>query len=471
MRSLSSERVADLADRLDVPVKIPPRETSTFLTAGSWVLAARILGMLAFALNNVILARMLGPDEFGYFAVASSAAVFAGFVAILGMNRSLLKAVAIGSLPSREWQLQNQLRFSVRILKVSAPTAAVLTSVITLMVLRSLDTGSLIVAAALGFLAITNGAQSLIGDVLRATGEIRLSSFLQGRSGGSLILAIHTLLLLPFLFGSLSLEGALALNVLAFLAVLLPSALHLRNRWLRSNSGGLGSAGRSGMGHGEYLKSSLRFVGIQLIFLIGPQVDLWIAGGLLRPDEVSMFAAATRLMILVAIPLATFQFALQPKIASLYASGHIGRLEEMIRKTATVIALPSMLLLAIILIFPRQILSILFGGAFAGGSVALLWLAGAQLINSLTGLCGTLLSMTGFERDSLRLGGMLLLLKIGFGIPLGIRYGIYGLAAASAVGTALQNIGHVILARRRTGIWSLPRVGHRDLKSFLRDSI
>lgn len=447
------------------------KDTSSFLAAGSWMLGARSLGMAAFAINNVILARVLGPESFGYFAIASSAAVFAGFVAILGMNRSLLKAVAIGTLPDRVSQLPHQLRFSIRILKVSCPATAILTSLITLMVLRSFDKTSIILGMAVGLLAIGNGAQSLIGDLLRALGEVRLSSFLQGRSGGSLVLVAHTILLAPFLFGSLSVGSALILNVVAFLAVLTPSAIHLSKRWRHSVTSEIHSLEEDRSSQRDHLKSSLTFGGIQLTFLIGPQVELWIAGALLGPNEVSLFAAATRLMILVAIPLATFQFTLQPKIASLYTSGRRDQLEEVIRSTATVIAIPSILLLAIVIASPTELLSLLFGGEFAGGSAALLWLAGAQLINSLTGLCGTLLSMTGFERDSLRLGTLLLLMKVAFGIPLTLMYGIYGLAAVSAIGTTLQNISHVLLARHRTGIWSLPRVARVDLRSFLRGAV
>src|SRR5690606_14789174 len=86
-----------------------------------------------------------------------------------------------------------------------------------------------------------------------------------------------------------------------------------------------------------------------------------------------------------------------PYIAELHDSGRRKELEQLYQtatKWSLTINLP--FFLAFVL-FPHQILSI-FGESFSGGAAALIILAWANLVDVGTGMCGTILSMSGYTK-------------------------------------------------------------------------
>ncbi len=443
--------------------------TSPLWAAGAWILGARVVGAIAFAANNVVLARVLGPQQFGYFAVVSTAGVFAGFVAVAGVNRTLVKFIAVDRTLARYQSLAARQRISSRILVISIPTAAVLTFLSTLAVLRSFSPSTLLLALATTGLAVANGIQTLLGDTLRPYGHLRLASVVEGRSGGVLILLVHTVLLLPFLVFGLTLTGAVGLNVVAFALVLPAAGFLLHKHWVQT----FDQAAREPQAVLDpqilpaFIKSSSVFLGTQLVAFLGAQGDIWIAGATLHPQDVSLFAAASRLMLLANTPLGAAQLALTPAIASLYASNKVEELQDLVRRTATLVTLPVLGLLLLIVLIPGTLLSFLFGAGFSRGAAALVWLSVGQLLNNATGLCGAVLAMSGREKDVLVTGFVVVGLKVCIGIPVALHWGLTAFAAESGVTTAALYLILLLLVRLRLGIWTYParRVRFRSLLS------
>lgn len=120
-----------------------------------------------------------------------------------------------------------------------------------------------------------------------------------------------------------------------------------------------------------------------------------------------------------------------PYIAELHDGGRRKELEQLYQtatKWSLTINLP--FFLAFVL-FPDQILSI-FGESFAGGATALIILAWANLVDVGTGMCGTILSMSGYTKLKLVNNIISISLSIALNVLLIPRYGIVG-AATSAL--------------------------------------
>jgi O-antigen/teichoic acid export membrane protein len=91
-------------------------------------------------------------------------------------------------------------------------------------------------------------------------------------------------------------------------------------------------------------------------------------------------------------------------------------------------------------LFPDQILSV-FGKSFVGGATALMILAWANLVDVGTGMCGTILSMSGYTKLKLVNNIVSISLSIGLNVLLIPRFGIVGAAiSALIVFTALNSI-------------------------------
>jgi len=125
-----------------------------------------------------------------------------------------------------------------------------------------------------------------------------------------------------------------------------------------------------------------------------------------------------------------------------------------VRSAATAAAIPSLAAIALLILFPRQVLTFVLGGAYANAAPALVVMAVGHIILVLSGNPQHVLAMTGRHRAVLvvNLLSAVVLLALG---AIGARlFGAIGLAAAAATSVALQNGLLWAVARRELGIWT-----------------
>ena len=185
----------------------------------------------------------------------------------------------------------------------------------------------------------------------------------------------------------------------------------------------------------------------------------FIAGIWVSSAEVAVFAVAQRTALLVSFILIAVNMVLSPRFAALYASGHIGELHQLASKATrwmSFIAIP----VAIIVFLKNELIMSLFGLNFRDGGGLLCILAGAQLVNVVTGLVAQLLNMSGHELDMLRVTSISFPISIFLGFILTPIYGITGTAIATAIGVSAQNIGALYMVKKRLGfnVLSVKRV-------------
>jgi O-antigen/teichoic acid export membrane protein len=86
--------------------------------------------------------------------------------------------------------------------------------------------------------------------------------------------------------------------------------------------------------------------------------------------------------------------------------------------------------------------------------LVLLILSAGKLTAVWSGSCGLVLQFTGHQRSMLRVSVLTSPLFFVVAILATQRYGAVGVACAVAVTTALQNMIMVLLAKRKTGMWT-----------------
>ncbi|HDM75831.1 MAG TPA: flippase, partial [Deltaproteobacteria bacterium] len=105
----------------------------------------------------------------------------------------------------------------------------------------------------------------------------------------------------------------------------------------------------------------------------------------------------------------------------------------------------------IIVLFGKTILG-LFGPGFIIAYVPLVILLTGQVLNALTGLVGSLMTMTGYERQTAWIIGTGAGTNIALNAVLIPLLGIIGASIATASTTVLWNVAMLIFVRRRLGI-------------------
>lgn len=188
--------------------------------------------------------------------------------------------------------------------------------------------------------------------------------------------------------------------------------------------------------------------------IINAQTDVFMLATMQGSSAAGVYRTASTAASLVALTLMVVNTASQPIISQLYASGDIKRLQRVITATARITLLLALPVAVIFIVFGRQILGLVFGSEFERGALCLTILCLAQLVNAAAGLVGTILNMTGFEKDTAvgrTLGALLNVALNAAFIPI---WGIEGAAVATSISVVVWNLFLIRRVRVRTGLRS-----------------
>ena len=139
------------------------------------------------------------------------------------------------------------------------------------------------------------------------------------------------------------------------------------------------------------------------------------------------------------------------------ARGQTGRLERTLRTFSTLARVPSLLVLIVFMLLGGPILGLVYSKPIYSSETAvlvLLILSAAKLTAVWAGSCGLVLQFTGHQTSMLRVSVLTSPLFVVVAILATQRYGPVGVACAAGATTALQNVIMVLLAKRKTGMWT-----------------
>lgn len=412
------------------------RAHSSLLGALTWFVASYGFAVLGYLAVNAIASRWLGVSEFGYFVIATTVSTGIGQFALLGVHRAGLRdAAAMGGRAEDEVLLE--LRSGARgAAGVSVPVASLLAGAVLFLVVDTEPVGErVLLALVFAGLVYLSGLQKLWANYLRGLGAVRLSSLLEGRSGGALVALAQALFLLLGwqLLDGTGLAGALLAAGLGFFLPVVGLGLVVQRRWRHLPPRGhvLGDLGRSA-------RRNWRFAVNQAATYLGGTVEIWMAGVLLGAADTSLFSAAQRVALLIAIPLVSLQVVFAPVCARLLARGETAELERVLRTGATLAALGAAVLWIPTLVAPGQVLHLVYGEQFAAGALVLLVLSVGNAANVLSGLSGIALTMSHREGTAALITTATLTARVVLGTIAALVWGLWGLAITSAVITTVH---------------------------------
>lgn len=217
-----------------------------------------------------------------------------------------------------------------------------------------------------------------------------------------------------------------------------------------------------------FLMTCIPLMLVQCVTFTSTQADLWIAGANCLPDQVSLYAAARRLMLMIVLPLQMVNFLIAGSIAELRAQGRLKELEMLLRRAAGIAAIPSLLGLLLVLVAGGPIMQLLFGEFYRAAALPLAILGVGQAVLAWAGASHCALLMTGHQNKSLLVNGLAALALVLAGSVAVHFYGILGLAVTSSAVVSLESVALVLLARHLLGVWthtSLYSVWKSDLRA------
>lgn len=420
--------------------------------SGAWALAGKLVTVAGAFLTNVLLTRLMTPEEMGVYFLAFSLASVAAFISQLGMPQTAVRLVAKYSGQMEMGIVRNVVKRMLIYVLISLSLIVALLmgglgKWIANNILHSLLLSGLVIITSLWIIPIV--IQTLLGEIFRGLSDIRLAALFSGNNTGggafSVLLLLLVLSITWLLYGQLSIKDALLIS-LGCSSMGATVALLIAWRVLSATTD-------VELEHENLLEGGGQILAINLASWAISQSDVWFIGAHYSEFEVSYYAAASKLALLIPFALLVVNSVISPMISNLYYQGKKAELEHLLRRSAWLSALPAIVMVLIFAIWGREILGLLFGNHYREGGVVLIILSAGLLINVLTGSCGMTMLMTGHSKPLMWIVILSAIITL-FILTAIASYGIEWVAFGIAFGQCLHSVSTWLYVRREMGIWT-----------------
>jgi len=402
--------------------------------------AIALVGALLFAafdfVARVLVARNASQAEYGAFSISLALLNILTIAACLGLHEGAPRFIAFSRgrgerressiiLASLQLTLAAGALCSLSLFLLAGPLAEALHSPPA--VLRTF-------AAAVPFAVSVEMLVALFRGFDRVEERFYFRDLLMGVLKVSLVAAAAAL---GFLWMVAAYSLAIVLTALAF------SAYAVRKlRVLTREARAVEASGRellaSGVKH-ELLRFSLPLLVASVAGIAILRADTLLLGYLRAAEEAGLYNAAHPLAQLLKICLDSMAFIYTPIAAQLLSRNRVRELRQyyvVLTKWVFLATFPPAML---VLLFPRAVLSLIFGGGYASADVALRILVAGMLLHVLLGPNGATLIAIGGTRPYMLYTLAGAALNLALNVALIPEFGIVGAAVASTAAVCTTN--------------------------------
>ena len=173
---------------------------------------------------------------------------------------------------------------------------------------------------------------------------------------------------------------------------------------------------------------------------INNYTDIVMLGYMASSSEVGIYRISIQMALLTGFGLHVIGMFISPYFARLHAQNDMRRLQQLATRSARAAMLVALPIFLIVLFWGDWIIGTLFGARYQSAWLPLVILACGQLIHSFFGFVGVILNMTGHERAMARSVTISAVLNIVLNAALIPQFGMRGAALATAITLVIWNI-------------------------------
>lgn len=394
---------------------------------------------------NVMLARLLGAEGAGVYALAYTITRISSLIGRIGLDNAVLRFTAANAAQQKWSEVAGVYRQAMT--TMTALTGAVVAVIFLAAPLfaQVFDEPNLVEPLRWMAIAILPWSWSFMqGQLLQALHKTEDAIFVQ--TLGSSIISIPFLLLLASNQGVVGAAMSFALGN-AFVALL---GLRLWKKYTPE----IGKM-RGEFDRGLLLRTSYPLFWTDFTMVFIGMIDTLLLGLFSSNASVGIYDQAKRVSALGSAFLSATSFVAVPKYAAMFAQGEIEKMGRLARNTARLATLLSLPYLFLFIVFPGWVMSI-FGSEFAEGGFVLAILSFGRAIDAVTGDVGYLLIMSGHEKVMRNITLGTNVLKVGLYLVLIPPFGYMGAAIGTMIGDASRNILLFMAVYARLRIITLP---------------
>ena len=197
----------------------------------------------------------------------------------------------------------------------------------------------------------------------------------------------------------------------------------------------------------DILKRSAPMAVSAASFLMMQSLDVLMLTYFTDFETVAYYSVAVKLTLLISIVLSSVNAVIAPKIAEFYASKHMDKLKNTIRRGTQLIFLMTAPVILLLALFSSRVLEF-FGEGYSAANMALIILLAGQIINTFCGSIGVYLNMTGKQKKFQIILISALVINIVLNYILIPIHGMIGAAIATSASMVLWNTVAVVYVYR-----------------------
>jgi O-antigen/teichoic acid export membrane protein len=418
----------------------PSQETQKFRTQMGHIsrhstvfFAGTLFTTAAGYLFKVYLARKLGAEPLGIYALGMTIVGFVGLFAGLGLPQSAVRFVSLYTATGKVAELRSFIVRSCGLLVIANLLVGALVVIEGPWVARhfyhtpALDPYFKFFA----LIMLTGALTTFFGQVLQGYKDVSRRTVITNFVGTPLmmLLTVGLVTLGTGLWGYLVAQVAGAGIVVVLLVVAVwklspPAARHLRGTLAPIES--------------QVFAFGATVFGVALLEFFLAQADKILIGVYINARQVGIYTVAMTIVAFVPIALQSVNQIFSPIIADLHGRGEqelLGRLFQTLTKWILALTLP---VAVVTIVFARPLMRI-FGPDFEAGWIVLVIGTLGQVINCGTGPVGYLLLMSGNQGRLIRVQAAMTAITLVLNAILIPRWGITGAALSSAITNAATN--------------------------------
>lgn len=413
------------------------------------------IGAVLEYLVKMVLARYLGPELYGVFIQGFAISSAVSMLALLGFHMSLPRFMSYYRGRDDAQMAENSFLTSLYLVVPSSLFFSILLYLSSKWIsLTVLNEPSLL--EPLKLLSLTIVPLSLFYltiAFMRGVKNARYKVVLDD----ILLPGIELVLILVFFFAGYSLIGAVYAYIISLVAILIACYYFYRR------VSGFSSSSRKFI-PGKLLNFSWPLFIISILLLSNKWSDILILGWLKDSVQVGIYEVAFAVSSILTLLLNSLNYMFMPVVSELYGEGKISEVLDIYATSTRWIFVLTLPIFAGILIFPRQILELLFGISYTAGALSLRIVAVGFFYHTLVGPAGMILLSTGETRSFMAGTAVVTGVDILFNFLLIPEFGIVGAAIATALGFIVGNTVYLIFVKNELN--GLP-YNHRYFKPII----
>ncbi len=392
---------------------------------------------------SIVLARTLGPSEYGIYTFAITVTLILSIVSLLGTEYLAIREVA-HYVAKKKWATLNGLiKFCRQYVITASLIVSILSGIIAwLFALNTQKYAIIIACSLLPFVCFIRLHECLLRGLQHVVIALITNRILR-----PLLFIVFLVSFYLLGYRPISASSAMIAQLFVCIIVMMIAFLLFRNRVPTETLNSVYEYERN-----RWINSMKSFFFIGILWTVTNNVNVIMLNLLASPTDIGLYNVSKRGSELVCLGLLASNVAFGPMVSYLYAENNMKKLQKLLQLSATLTLVFGVIVALVLIIYNEEFLSWIFGIQFVPAAQALTILSFGQLLSIATGPVENVLNMTGFEKDTLHIAIAALCLNIILDLFLIPRWGLNGVAVATAITLVLWNSTMMYFVYRRTGL-------------------